>query len=125
MRAPRETFERAKRLRRDMTLPEVVLWTALRGGRLRGLRFRRQHPLGPYILDFFCAAARLGVEVDGAGHDLPEQIAHDRRRDAYLGSVGVEVIRFAAEDVLRDELLDGVLRRIGDVAERRIAGIVG
>ncbi|HXC26532.1 MAG TPA: DUF559 domain-containing protein [Stellaceae bacterium] len=52
-------------LRRNMSLPEVVLWQALRHGRLAGLRFRRQHPVGPYILDFFCASVRLAIEVDG------------------------------------------------------------
>jgi very-short-patch-repair endonuclease len=54
-----------------MTLPEVLLWQELRGGKLDGLQFRRQHPVGPYILDYFCTAARLAVEVDGRGHDEP------------------------------------------------------
>ena len=62
MRASILTFKRARTLRRKMTLPEVLLWQELRGGRLNGLHFRRQHPVGPYILDFFCAAARLAVE---------------------------------------------------------------
>ncbi|HEY5818673.1 MAG TPA: DUF559 domain-containing protein [Mesorhizobium sp.] len=65
-----------------MSLPEVMLWDCLRAGRLEGLRFRRQHPIGPYVLDFFCAKGRLAVEVDGRHHDHPGEIAHDERRDA-------------------------------------------
>jgi very-short-patch-repair endonuclease len=82
MRAERETVVRARRLRRDLSLPEVVLWDCLRGRRLGGLRFRRQHPVGPYVLDFYCAESALAIEVDGAQHDLPGQMEHDRRRDA-------------------------------------------
>src|SRR3954469_10158826 len=72
MRAPLLTFKRARALRRAMTLPEVLLWQALRGGQVGGLRFRRQHPIGHYVLDFYCPALRLAVEVDGAAHDIPE-----------------------------------------------------
>ncbi|HTT85199.1 MAG TPA: endonuclease domain-containing protein [Rhizomicrobium sp.] len=60
-----------------MTLPEVLLWNALRGGQLQNLRFRRQHPVGPYILDFYCPSARLAVEVDGAVHSRERQCNHD------------------------------------------------
>lgn len=65
MDAPRETITRARDLRRKLTLPEVILWTALRGRHLDGRRFRRQHPFGAYILDFYCDEARLAVEIDG------------------------------------------------------------
>jgi very-short-patch-repair endonuclease len=82
MRAPLLTFKRARSLRRRMTPPEVILWQALRRGRLEELRFRRQHPMGPYILDFYCAPARLAVEVDGIGHD--HQISRDARRGEWL-----------------------------------------
>jgi len=84
MRAPVLSFKRARELRRDMSLPEVILWEHLRRGGLGGMRFRRQHPVGPYVLDFYCAASRLAIEVDGAQHDLPEQMRHDIRRDAWL-----------------------------------------
>jgi very-short-patch-repair endonuclease len=69
MRALEKTFDRARALRRKMSLPEVVLWQALRRGQVAGLRFRRQHPIGPYILDFYCLSARLAIEVDGFAHD--------------------------------------------------------
>jgi very-short-patch-repair endonuclease len=71
MRAPEKTYERAKRLRRDLSLPEVLLWECLRGGRLQGLRFRRQHPVGPYVLDFYHAQGKLAVEVDGRTTTCP------------------------------------------------------
>jgi CreA protein len=95
-----------------MSLPEVVLWQAVRQGRLAGLRFRRQHPMGPYILDFYCAAARLAVEVDGLAHDAAAQVQHDERRREWLEERGVTVLRIAAGDILHDERLAGVLAAI-------------
>jgi very-short-patch-repair endonuclease len=96
MRGPVITFKRARRLRRDMSLPEVVLWQALR--RLQvGLHFRRQHPIGPYILDFYCAAAKLAVEVDGPAHDGRQM--QDERRTNWLATEGIRVLRFTTEDV--------------------------
>src|SRR4051795_6949535 len=103
MRAPLLTFKRARALRRALTLPEVVLWQALRGGGVGGLRFRRQHPVGPYVLDFYCPALRLAVEVDGAAHDIPDQAGRDLRRDAWLAEQGIRVRRFLAADVLSEE----------------------
>ncbi len=82
-----------------MTLPEVMLWQILRGDRLNGLRFRRQHPIGPYILDFFCSAPRLAIEVDGAMHGYVERARHDAIRDAWLEAQGIKVLRLKAEDV--------------------------
>jgi very-short-patch-repair endonuclease len=99
-----------------MTLPEVVLWEHLRDGRLDGLRFRRQHPIGPYVLDFYCAAARLAVEVDGAIHDYAEQISRDARRDEWLMGQGIGVLRLMAVDVLDDDRLEGALRMIAEAA---------
>ena len=102
-----ETYRRAAGMRRALTPPEARLWTCLKGGGLEGLKFRRQHPVGPYILDFYCHAARLAVEVDGAAHDEADQLAHDERRTRWLAGQGVEVLRVRATDV-RDHL-DGVL----------------
>ncbi|MFN5083279.1 MAG: endonuclease domain-containing protein [Brevundimonas sp.] len=112
MEAPSLTIERARALRRSLTLPEGLLWSALRGRRLGGLRFRRQHPIGPYILDFFCSDLALAVEVDGWRHDDPDQIRHDRRRDAWLSQKGVHLLRIPARDVLADrgEVLDRIRR---------------
>ena len=93
------TLNRARLLRRAATLPERILWAALRR-KQSGLRFRHQHPAGSYILDFYCPSARLCVEVDGAQHDLTAE--HDRRRDNWLHQQGIRVIRVSAKDVLDD-----------------------
>ena len=84
-----------------MTLPEIALWQALRGSRT-GLRFRRQHPVGPYVADFYCPAARLIVEVDGDVHSLGDRPRHDVARDAFLCSNSYRLLRVAAADILRD-----------------------
>ena len=112
MRAPVRTFTRAKRLRREMTLPEVLLWARLRRVGLGGSRWRRQHPIGPYILDFYCPDLRLAVEVDGESHDFAERAAHDERRTAWLSERGIRILRFPARDVLKDETLDEILSTI-------------
>ncbi|WP_295709909.1 endonuclease domain-containing protein [uncultured Brevundimonas sp.] len=107
MDAPACTVTRARDLRRKLTLPEVLLWQALRARRLGGVRFRRQHPLGPFILDFYCCDARLSVEIDGSSHENPDQARRDLRRDEWLRAQGVRILRIPAREVLRD--LSGVL----------------
>ena len=107
MDAPKLTIGRARELRRKLTLPEVILWNAIRARKLNGARFRRQHPIGPYILDFYCDQAKLAVEIDGAVHDHPDQIGHDQRRTAWLEAQGVAVFRIPAREVLGD--LESVL----------------
>jgi very-short-patch-repair endonuclease len=109
MRAPRRTIERARAFRRGMNLPEVVLWQALRQRRLGGLRVRRQHPIGPYILDFYCPAARLAIEVDGFAHDTASRARHDERRRVWLADRGIKVCRVRAGDVLREKSLEHIL----------------
>lgn len=121
MRAPLKTFSRARSLRRALTLPEVVLWQALRGKGLSSLRFRRQHPIGPYILDFYCPAARLAIEEDGQGHDREAQVRHDQRREAWLADHNIAVLRFSAADILKDDHLEGVLRTIESTAAPSVA----
>lgn len=115
---PRDTVRKARALRRRLTPPEARLWVVLRGERLAGLKFRRQHPVGPFVLDFYCPAARLAVEVDGMGHDHPERAAADRRRTAWLTTQGIEVLRLTAEDVRVN--LEGVLGAIRTRAEGRM-----
>ncbi len=83
-----------------MSLPEVLLWLALRKRQANGLRSRRQHPIGPYILDFYCEAERLAVEIDGDGHMHGDQLARDARRDTWIAAQGISTLRFAARDVL-------------------------
>ena len=100
---------KARALRRRMTLPEIILWRVLRT-RPDDLKFRRQHPAGPYALDFYCDTAKLAIEVDGIVHDMGDRPMRDARRDAWLGEQGVATLRFRAEEVLND--LDAVLRLI-------------
>jgi very-short-patch-repair endonuclease len=112
------SYERARRFRRALTPPEARLWRYLKGDKLAGLGFRKQHPFGPWILDFYCAAAKLAVEVDGASHDTEERMSKDARRTAWLNAKGVRVIRIRALAV-RDEL-DEVLAFIRREAEARL-----
>ncbi len=84
-----------------MTLPEVLLWQRLKGSP-SGIAFRKQHPIGPYRADFYCAAARPVVEVDGAAHDMGDRPPRDEARTAYLTAQGYAVLRVAAREVLRD-----------------------
>ena len=116
MRAKILTFKRARRLRKGVSLPEVVLWDHLRQGKLNALRFRRQHPMGAYILDFYCPSARLAVEIDGGGHSHSDQARHDFARDRWLVGKGVRMLRFAAAGVLDNEALPSVLGEIAAAA---------
>jgi len=112
MRAPKSTIQAARSLRRSLSPPEARLWNRLRQRASEKPTFRRQHPIGPYVLDFYCAKARLAVEIDGLSHDLGERPQRDEQRDAWLKAQGVTVIRFAALDVLRriDEVEDAIVR---------------
>src|SRR3954469_10279403 len=92
---------RARELRRTPTPPEYRLWMLLRQ-RPEGLKFRKQHPLGPYTLDFYCPARKLVVEVDGDSHGMGDNPARDRRRDVWLREQGLRVLRFNARDVMMD-----------------------
>jgi very-short-patch-repair endonuclease len=123
MRSSILTSKRAKALRREATEPEVMLWSRLRHREGDGLVFRRQHALGPYILDFFCPAVRLAVEIDGAVHGEDAQIAHDQRRDAWLRSQGVTVYRITASAVYEDlnQVADGVRRLAAELTAEAAA----
>ena len=112
-----KSYERAKAFRKALTPPEARLWLYLKERKLRDLRFRKQHPIGPYILDFFCAEASLSVEVDGSCHDHPDRAEHDRRRTAWLNGRGIRVVRIAARDVLGE--LEGALGFIARICEER------
>ncbi len=100
--------ERARHLRREQTDAEIRLWSRLRERRLAGFRFRRQFPIGNFIVDFCCRERRLVIEVDG-GHHL-EQVESDRKRTELLEARGYIVLRFWNTDVLANT--DGVLEEI-------------
>jgi very-short-patch-repair endonuclease len=105
-----QTIELARELRRNPTSAEAILWAALRRRALAGFRFRRQHPIGAYVTDFFCNEASLVVEVDGPVHDRIGRQRHDRLRDEALCRHGLRLVRVRNEEVTSD--LDAVLERI-------------
>ena len=107
---PGYIYELCRRLRQTGTDTEGLLWEALRKRRLAGHRFRRQHPLGRYIADFYCAEARLVVEVDGLPHQDLGQVEYDALRDHELGNRGLRVLRIPAGAVEKD--IEGTLASI-------------
>lgn len=97
-------------LRNEMTEAEEMLWNLLRGKKLDGRKFRRQHSIEDYIVDFYCATEKLVIEVDGSVHDSPEAIANDRLRDETLSNWGFQILRFRNDEVLTDPMV--VLNKI-------------
>ena len=109
---------RAKHLRRAMTRAEILLWRYLKAHRLDGLAFRRQAPMGRYVVDFVCHAAHLIVELDGETHDFDARQQRDAVRDAWLASREYTILRFTNEQVL--SALEGVLTVIRETTAARI-----
>jgi very-short-patch-repair endonuclease len=112
MRATRKSMRNAKRQRRNMSPPEVRLWALLRRSP-GGVGFRRQHPIGPYVADFDCPAAKLVIEVDGQIHG--HSVDRDAARDDYIRGLGLRVLRIPASDVMADAMsvADGLVRLCG------------
>lgn len=108
--AKKELFQFARELRERATQAEKVLWEELRMKKLDGFKFRRQHPIGIYILDFYCHNRKLAVELDGKYHLNKDQIKYDIIRTSHLNEVGIKEIRFKNEEVLND--LENVLGKI-------------
>jgi very-short-patch-repair endonuclease len=96
------TFQKAVELRNSMTKAESVLWEELRNKRFIGLKFRRQHPIGRFIVDFYCHKLKLVIELDGGIHDLPEVAENDKNREEELREFGLNVIRFTNEEILQN-----------------------
>ena len=107
--------DRAKQLRKSSTEVEKRLWRLLRAKQLAGFKFRRQEPVGPYIVDFVCFRPPLVIELDGGQHDATKQRIHDKRRTAWLHSQGFTVIRFWNNQLLENEagVLHDILRALG------------
>jgi very-short-patch-repair endonuclease len=106
--------ERARRLRKNLTDVERKLWYRLRRDQLNGLNFRRQHPVGPYVLDFYCPSLRIAIELDGGQHNFEPQQRRDDRRTHWLESNGIKILRFWNNDVTGN--LPGVLEEIARIA---------
>jgi cyclase len=107
-------FEFAKRLRKDMTETEKILWMHLKTG-IQNLKFRRQHPIGLYIADFFCHKLKLIIEIDGSIHNVPEVKLCDEEREKFLKELGYKVIRFTNKQVSHE--MEFILNKINSLAE--------
>ena len=101
------SLARRRELRGCGTEAERLLWRLLRGRQFAGVKFRRQHPIGPYIVDFHCVEGRLAVELDGSQHFTTEGAAYDKRRTAFLAKRGIRVVRFTNLELFEEP--DGVL----------------
>ena len=108
----------ARELRNNQTDAEQLLWQRLRRKQIHGQPFYRQKPIGPYIVDFYCASARLVIELDGSQHFEPEHRAKDRQRDATLAAMGLHVLRFDNLQVLKET--EAVMQVIGETVQNRI-----
>ncbi|WP_299328482.1 endonuclease domain-containing protein [Parasphingopyxis sp.] len=117
-----ETYT-ARRLRREMTLPETLLWKQIRGKRL-GHKFRRQYPIGPYIADFYCSSARLVVEIDGQAHDNAIRSERDVNRDRFFAENGYSVLHIRAAEILSnmEEALQVIASRVESPLHQPSAG---
>jgi very-short-patch-repair endonuclease len=94
---------RRKSLRNDLTKPEALLWRILQRRKFLGYKFRRQHSIGRYIVDFYCPTLQLAIELDGSQHYSPNRIVYDRERDAYISSLGVTIVRISNQDFLKSQ----------------------
>lgn len=100
-----------KQNRKNLTPAEATLWKLLKGKQFHGRKFRRQHPFGNYFVDFYCVSEKLVIELDGPIHSLPKQIEHDNKRDEYLKSLGLTILRFKNKVVFeqRDFMLQTIM----------------
>ena len=110
----------AQILRKGQTRAESMLWNELRNRRLEGFKFRRQHPVNDFILDFYCPQASIGIEVDGSIHDGFEQEEYDRERHNALNNLGIHLLRFTNNDIY--DRLEGVIKIIRITCQQRIKG---
>jgi len=112
------TVEKEKRrvLRNNPTPQEELLWDRIKGRQLNGLKFRRQYSVGPYILDFYCPAIKLAIELDGAIHQVDDRPEYDAERQAYIERFGIRFARFTNDDIERD--LELVLATIASAAQQ-------
>ncbi len=112
--------ERRKELRQNQTTPEKILWTHIRNKQL-GVKFRRQHGVGDYILDFFAKEINLAVEIDGNNHFEQNTIEYDNIRTEYLNSIDIEVIRFTNQQVM--ENVTGVCQTLSNIINQRLVAL--
>jgi len=103
----KEHIKKRQYLRNNMTKAEIVLWSKLKGKQLNGLKFRRQHGINNYVVDFYCPELKLAIEIDGDVHAYDSRIAYDKQRQKDIEALGIKVLRYANTDVLNN--IEGVL----------------
>ena len=110
-------FQKAVELRNRMTKAEIALWEELRSKRFMGLKFRRQHPIDRFIVDFYCHKHKLVIELDGSIHNLPEVADNDKNREDELKDLGLNILRFTNEEILKNthESLNKIARYINSL----------
>jgi very-short-patch-repair endonuclease len=120
--ATKSTFKKADELRNRMTNAEHILWQHVNKKKILGLRFRRQHSIGQFIVDFYCHQIKLVVEVDGEIHDNKHNIEYDKQRTYELKKLGLEVIRFKNDQVLNQ--IDSVIQEIKKYCEFKLQNLI-
>jgi len=114
-------FELAKELRNNQIEAEIFMWNYLPKTQIKGIRFKRQHPILYFISDFYCHKAKLVIEIDGGYHNMPEQYQYDKNRDSELEDLGLKVIRFTNEQVIFE--IEKTLKEIQNVILMRLANV--
>ena len=114
---------RARTLRRKQTWAEKLMWSWLRNRRFNGWKFRRQHPIGPFYIDFFCEDARVAIELDGFGHAFPDKALRDQERERFLNRLGIKVLRYPNARLRREAqvIRDALYRVLEERAPRQDA----
>ncbi len=112
-----EIFRRARLLRKNMTKAEKLLWNELKDRKLGGYKFRAQHPILKFVLDFYCHSCKLGIEIDGEVHNSKPQSLYDEDRTDNLNNYNIKVIRFKNEDIYYN--IDSVKKKILDECNKR------
>lgn len=113
-----DILERARTLRRNGTPAEKLLWERLRARKLLGYKFRRQHPIFSYILDFYCHKAKLAIEIDGDQHEETQVKEYDAKRTVHLKKHGISILRFKNAEVIDD--IDSVQQQIEDLLNNKV-----
>jgi len=106
-------YQYGRELRQELTKAEKILWAELRNRKLNGLKFRRQHPIDKFVLDFYCHERKLAIELDGSIHDGKLNKEYDEARTAMLGGLGIYTLRFRNDEVINN--IESVLRKINEV----------
>ena len=107
-------YQYGRELRQELTQAEKKLWAEIRNKKLNGLKFRRQHPVDKFVLDFYCHERKLAIELDGSIHDVKINQEYDEARTAMLGGLGIYTLRFRNDEVINS--IESVLQKISEVA---------